>query len=167
MARPAQRIRNMGFVRWGAVELHLSLSPEHSPKVSQVAATSMSMMPTPSMPPGRPPRLPAVSGGPATRRMDCASFPTSIPMATCCGSALPCGRPGHEPARPASLDVVGSFMALLSFVDSAPEPTSSRRATPALLFQHRPGHSQRKSSHPISAIGAYGYSTICSSPRPG
>jgi hypothetical protein len=37
--------------------------------------------------------------------------------------------------------MVDVFMALLSFVESAPEPTGSRRATPLLLVQHRPGHS--------------------------
>jgi uncharacterized glyoxalase superfamily protein PhnB len=31
---PGERDPEYGFVRWGAVELHLSLSPEHDPKVT-------------------------------------------------------------------------------------------------------------------------------------
>ena len=38
------------------------------------------------------------------------------------------------------VDVVGLFMALLSFVGSEPKPIGSRRATPLRLFQHPPGH---------------------------
>jgi len=49
-----------GFVRRGDVELHLSLPRSTTPRSRRATATSMSAMPTPSMPPGRPPMLPPV-----------------------------------------------------------------------------------------------------------
>jgi len=70
--RPGEANPEYGFARWGEVEL-----------------------PTPSMPLGRPPRLPAVSARPGTRRMDWASLATSIPRAICYGSARPCDKPRH------------------------------------------------------------------------
>jgi hypothetical protein len=41
-----------------------------------------------------------------------------------------------------AVDVISLFMALLSFVESAPEPSGSRRATPLRLFQHQSGQFQ-------------------------
>src|SRR5262245_48351602 len=52
-----------------------------------------------------------------------------------------------------AVDVVSLFMALLSSVESAPEPTGSRRATPPLLFQHRAGQFRTALAHLRRAYG--------------
>jgi hypothetical protein len=60
-----------------------------------------------------------------------------------------------------AVDVVILFMALLSFVESAPEPIGSRSATPLLQFQHQAGRfriiDQRVelSSPPMSLSDSY------------
>ena len=76
---PGEANPEYGFVRWGEVELHLSVWTT-TPSSRRVAAISMSAMLTRSMPRGRPPMLPAGSGRPRTRRMDCVSLATSIPQ---------------------------------------------------------------------------------------
>ena len=57
---PGEANPEYGFVRRGDVELHLSLPRSTTPRSRRATATSMSAMPTPSMPPGRPPMLPPV-----------------------------------------------------------------------------------------------------------
>ena len=84
---PGEANPEYGFVRRGDVELHLSLPRSTTPRSRRATATSMSAMPTPSMPPGRPPMLPAVFGRPGTRRTDCVSLHMSIPRATCFGGS--------------------------------------------------------------------------------
>ena len=54
-----------------------------------------------------------------------------------------------------AVDVISFLMALLSFSESHPEPTGSRRATPPGKFQQRPGH-PRNRLNPRTSYGGCG-----------